>query len=66
MVTSRIIKRQLYAFGYNAATGEYGNLVKQGVIDPAKVIGTALQIHLHRRPPHHHRGHGGGEAEEQG
>ena len=32
-----------YAFGYNAATGEYGNLVKQGVIDPAKVVRTALQ-----------------------
>ena len=32
-----------YAFGFNAATGEYGNLVKQGVIDPAKVVRNALQ-----------------------
>jgi chaperonin GroEL len=30
-------------FGYNAATDEYGDLVKDGVIDPAKVARTALQ-----------------------
>ena len=30
-------------FGYNAATGEYGDLVAQGVIDPAKVVRSALQ-----------------------
>ena len=29
-------------YGYNAATGEYGDLVEQGVIDPAKVTKTAL------------------------
>ena len=29
--------------GYNAATGEYEDLVKAGVIDPAKVTRTALQ-----------------------
>jgi chaperonin GroEL len=28
--------------GYNAATGEYGDLVAQGVIDPTKVTKTAL------------------------
>ena len=31
------------AYGYNAATGEYGDLLKAGVIDPAKVSKTALQ-----------------------
>jgi chaperonin GroEL len=31
------------AFGYNAATGEYGDLLEMGVIDPAKVVRTALQ-----------------------
>ncbi len=31
------------AFGYNARTGEYGDLVEMGVIDPAKVVRTALQ-----------------------
>ena len=30
-------------FGYNAATGEYGDLVQMGVIDPTKVTRTALQ-----------------------
>ena len=29
-------------YGYNAATSEYGDLVEQGVIDPAKVTKTAL------------------------
>ncbi|HEX4478129.1 MAG TPA: chaperonin GroEL [Polyangiaceae bacterium] len=30
-------------FGYNAASGEYGDLLAMGVIDPAKVVRTALQ-----------------------
>ncbi len=30
-------------FGYNAATGEYGDLVAIGVLDPAKVTRSALQ-----------------------
>ncbi|OZI44337.1 chaperonin GroEL [Bordetella genomosp. 4] len=30
-------------YGYNAATGEYGDLVEIGVVDPTKVTRTALQ-----------------------
>ena len=30
-------------FGYNAQTGEYGDMVEQGVLDPTKVTRTALQ-----------------------
>jgi len=30
-------------FGYNAATDQYGNLLAMGVIDPVKVVRTALQ-----------------------
>jgi chaperonin GroEL len=30
-------------FGYNAQTGEYGDLVESGVLDPTKVTRTALQ-----------------------
>jgi chaperonin GroEL len=30
-------------FGYNAATGQYGDLVAMGVLDPAKVTRSALQ-----------------------
>jgi chaperonin GroEL len=31
------------SFGYNAATGEYGDLIQMGVIDPTKVTRSALQ-----------------------
>lgn len=30
-------------FGFNAETGEFGDLIKAGVIDPAKVTRLALQ-----------------------
>jgi chaperonin GroEL len=30
-------------FGYNAATGEYGDMIGMGILDPAKVTRTALQ-----------------------
>jgi len=30
-------------FGYNAATGEFGNLVEMGILDPTKVVRSALQ-----------------------
>jgi len=37
------VEAQTGAFGYNAATSEYGNLIEMGVIDPTKVTRTALQ-----------------------
>ena len=43
VVLGKILDKEDYSFGFNAASGEYGNLVKQGVIDPAKVVRTALQ-----------------------
>src|SRR6476646_8481558 len=43
VVAGKILDSRDYAFGYNAQTGEYGDLVKQGVIDPVKVVRTALQ-----------------------
>jgi chaperonin GroEL len=30
-------------FGFNAETGEYGDMIKMGIIDPAKVTRLALQ-----------------------
>jgi len=30
-------------YGYNAATGEYGDMLKMGILDPTKVTRTALQ-----------------------
>ncbi|MDG2668453.1 TCP-1/cpn60 chaperonin family protein, partial [Vibrio parahaemolyticus] len=31
-------------YGYNAATGEYGNMIEMGILDPAKVTRSALQF----------------------
>jgi chaperonin GroEL len=31
------------AYGYNAATGEYGDMIEMGIIDPTKVVRYALQ-----------------------
>ena len=30
-------------FGYNAQTGEYGDMIEQGILDPTKVTRSALQ-----------------------
>jgi chaperonin GroEL len=43
IVVGRIREAKDEHFGYNADTGEYGDLVKMGVIDPAKVTRLALQ-----------------------
>jgi chaperonin GroEL len=43
VVVSKILDDGSYAFGYNAQTGEYGDLVSAGVIDPTKVVRCALQ-----------------------
>ena len=32
-----------FSFGYNTATGEFGNLIKMGIIDPTKVTTTAVE-----------------------
>ena len=43
IVVGKLLERNEYNWGYNAQTGEYQDLVKAGVIDPAKVVRTALQ-----------------------
>jgi chaperonin GroEL len=43
IVIGKILDDGSYAFGYNAQSGEYGDLVSQGVIDPTKVVRCALQ-----------------------
>ena len=59
VVAGKILDSSDYAFGYNAQTGEYGNLAKQGVIDPAKVVAHgAARRRLSGRPPRYHRGDG--------
>jgi chaperonin GroEL len=42
-VVGKLLENGNYNWGFNAATGEYQDLVKAGVIDPAKVVRTALQ-----------------------
>ncbi len=42
-IVGKLLESDEYSWGFNAATGEYQDLVKAGVIDPAKVVRTALQ-----------------------
>ncbi len=43
VVIGKVLESSKYNFGYNAQSGEYGDLVSQGVIDPTKVVRCALQ-----------------------
>ncbi len=42
-IVGKLLESEEDNWGFNAATGEYQDLVKAGVIDPAKVVRTALQ-----------------------
>ena len=42
VVVSEILDSKNAAYGYNAASGEYGDMFKLGIIDPTKVARTAL------------------------
>jgi chaperonin GroEL len=42
-IVGKLLESDDYNWGFNAATGAYEDLVKSGVIDPAKVVRTALQ-----------------------
>ncbi|MEW6256527.1 MAG: chaperonin GroEL [Pseudomonadota bacterium] len=43
VVVGKVLENADYAFGYDAQTGTYVDMVKAGIIDPAKVVRTALQ-----------------------
>ena len=43
IVVGKISENEIYAFGYDAQEGQYGDLVSKGIIDPTKVVRTALQ-----------------------
>ncbi|MBA2126899.1 chaperonin GroEL [Hyphomicrobium methylovorum] len=43
VIVGKILENTSYAFGYNAQSHQYGDLYKQGVIDPTKVVRCALQ-----------------------
>jgi chaperonin GroEL len=42
-IVGKLLESEDYNWGFNAATGEYQDMVQAGVIDPAKVVRTALQ-----------------------
>jgi chaperonin GroEL len=42
-IVGKLLESDDYNWGFNAASGQYEDLVKSGVIDPAKVVRTALQ-----------------------
>ncbi len=43
IVVGKLLDKKDNSYGYNAATDKYEDLVKSGVIDPVKVVRTALQ-----------------------
>ncbi len=43
VIVGKLREKTDFSYGWNAQSGEYGDLYSQGVIDPAKVVRTALQ-----------------------
>jgi chaperonin GroEL len=43
VVVGKLLDAKDYGYGYDAQTGEFGDLMKLGIIDPTKVVRTALQ-----------------------
>ena len=43
VIVGKLREKNDFSYGWNAQPGEYGDLYAQGVIDPAKVVRTALQ-----------------------
>ncbi|WP_432349891.1 chaperonin GroEL (plasmid) [Shinella yambaruensis] len=43
IIVGKLREKAEFSYGWNAQTGEYGDLYAQGVIDPVKVVRTALQ-----------------------
>jgi chaperonin GroEL len=43
IVVGKILEKDTYAFGFDAQSGEYVNMMSKGIIDPTKVVRAALQ-----------------------
>jgi chaperonin GroEL len=43
VVVGKLLDSKEYSYGYDAQTSEFGDLMKLGIIDPTKVVRTALQ-----------------------
>jgi chaperonin GroEL len=38
-----VLEKDQYSYGFDSQSGEYGNLVSKGIIDPTKVVRAAIQ-----------------------
>jgi chaperonin GroEL len=43
VIVGKILEKDTYAYGFDAQSGEYVNMVSKGIIDPTKVVRAALQ-----------------------
>ncbi|MBV2185584.1 MAG: chaperonin GroEL [Rhizobium sp.] len=43
IIVGKILDKDSDNFGYNAQTGEFGDMITMGIVDPVKVVRTALQ-----------------------
>ncbi|GBD40959.1 60 kDa chaperonin 5 [bacterium HR39] len=43
VVAGKVLESEDYAWGFDAQVGEYANMYERGIIDPVKVVRTALQ-----------------------
>ena len=43
VIVGKILEKDQYNYGFDSQTGEYGNLVSKGIIDPTKVVRAAIQ-----------------------
>ena len=43
IVVGKILEKDTYAYGFDAQSGEYVNMMSKGIIDPTKVVRAALQ-----------------------
>src|SRR5262245_63005223 len=43
VIVGKILEKDQYSFGFDAQSGEYVDMLKKGIIDPTKVVRTAIQ-----------------------
>ncbi|MCB1421169.1 MAG: chaperonin GroEL, partial [Nitratireductor sp.] len=43
IVAGKVLEAKSASFGFNAQTGEYGDMITMGIVDPVKVVRTALE-----------------------
>jgi chaperonin GroEL len=43
IIVGKILESNTDNYGYNAQTGEFGDMIAMGIVDPVKVVRTALQ-----------------------